>query len=170
MPTGIVKSWIEARGFGHITEDGGEDIFVHRSGLEGCAALVQGDKVQFTKEFDARKQKDIAKNVTGGSGKAAARGTVKSWNEARGFGFIQAEDGGEDLFVHRSALAGGAAWLDVGAKVSFTKAYDEKKEKHLAVDVAVAGPLWGWGPGKGWGKGFPMMWGMPGKGWGKGWW
>lgn len=34
------------------------------------------------------------------------RGTLKSWNDAKGFGFIQAEQGGEQVFVHISALRG----------------------------------------------------------------
>lgn len=34
------------------------------------------------------------------------RGTLKSWNDAKGFGFIQPEQGGEQLFVHVSALRG----------------------------------------------------------------
>ncbi|VXC24130.1 Cold-shock protein [Pseudomonas sp. 8AS] len=34
------------------------------------------------------------------------RGTLKSWNDAKGFGFIQAQQGGEQWFVHISALRG----------------------------------------------------------------
>ena len=34
------------------------------------------------------------------------RGSLKSWNDAKGFGFIQPEQGGEQLFVHISALRG----------------------------------------------------------------
>ena len=35
-----------------------------------------------------------------------ARGTVKWFNVEKGFGFIAPEDGGKDLFVHRSNVAG----------------------------------------------------------------
>ena len=46
-------------------------------------------------------------------------GTVKWFNAAKGFGFIQCENG-EDVFVHFSAIAaGGYRSLDEGARVSF---------------------------------------------------
>lgn len=47
-------------------------------------------------------------------------GTVKWFNDAKGFGFITPEDGGEDLFVHFSAVQGnGFKSLKEGQKVRY---------------------------------------------------
>ena len=47
-------------------------------------------------------------------------GTVKWFNATKGFGFIQPDDGGKDVFVHISAVeAAGMTGLNEGQKVSF---------------------------------------------------
>jgi CspA family cold shock protein len=47
-------------------------------------------------------------------------GTVKWFNSSKGFGFINPDDGGEDLFVHHSDVkTSGYATLDEGQKVEF---------------------------------------------------
>lgn len=48
------------------------------------------------------------------------KGTVKWFNESKGFGFITPEDGSKDVFVHFSAIdAGGFRTLAEGQQVSF---------------------------------------------------
>ena len=49
-----------------------------------------------------------------------ATGTVKWFNESKGYGFITPEDGSKDLFIHFSNIAGeGYKTLQEGATVSF---------------------------------------------------
>ena len=49
-----------------------------------------------------------------------ATGTVKWFSDEKGYGFITPDDGGKDLFVHHSAIAGtGFRSLAEGAKVSY---------------------------------------------------
>jgi cold shock protein len=54
-------------------------------------------------------------------------GTVKWFNGERGYGFIRPEDGGEDLFVHHTGIAGtGFKYLVEGERVAF-EAYPARR-------------------------------------------
>jgi CspA family cold shock protein len=60
-------------------------------------------------------------------------GTVKWFNSQKGFGFIQPEDGGKDVFVHISAVErAGMNTLNEGQKVSFDVVADRRTGKSSA--------------------------------------
>jgi CspA family cold shock protein len=64
-----------------------------------------------------------------------ANGTVKWFNDDKGFGFISPEDGSKDLFVHHSDISGqGFKSLTEGAKVAFDAEQGDKGPK--ATNVA----------------------------------
>ena len=56
-----------------------------------------------------------------------SQGTVKWFNSEKGFGFITPDDGGKDLFVHYSAVAGtGYRSLDENQRVEFDSEQGQK--------------------------------------------
>jgi len=63
-------------------------------------------------------------------------GTVKFFNDDKGFGFITPENGGADVFVHISAVDRGASLRD-GQKVSYELGQDRKTGKSKAENVRV---------------------------------
>ena len=68
-----------------------------------------------------------------------SNGTVKWFNETKGFGFITRDDGNDDVFVHFSAIQGdGFKTLAEGQHVTFDVEQDPKDaRKFRAINVAV---------------------------------
>lgn len=66
-------------------------------------------------------------------------GSVKFYNSQKGYGFIQPDDGGNDVFVHATALeAAGMHSLDEGQKVSFEVRDDTRTGKKAAANLSAA--------------------------------
>ena len=66
-------------------------------------------------------------------------GTVKFYNEMKGFGFIQPSDGSKDVFVHATALErAGMRGLTEGQKVSFDTAEDRRTGKMAVNNIQTA--------------------------------
>lgn len=67
------------------------------------------------------------------------KGTVKFYNAQKGFGFIEPEDGGKDVFVHATALErAGISQLVEGQKVSFDTEQDSRSGKTAVGKIEVA--------------------------------
>lgn len=66
-------------------------------------------------------------------------GTVKWFNEQKGYGFIQPDSGGKDVFVHISAVqAAGMHGLNEGQKVSYEIVTDKRSGKQSAGNLKAA--------------------------------
>ena len=66
-------------------------------------------------------------------------GTVKFYNDQRGYGFIQPENGQKDVFVHATALErAGISGLREGQKVNFETAIDSRSGKTAVSTIEVA--------------------------------
>ena len=67
-----------------------------------------------------------------------ATGTVKWFNGTKGFGFIQPDDGGADVFVHISAVErAGLRSLNEGQKVTYELEQDRRSGKMSAGNLQV---------------------------------
>ena len=66
------------------------------------------------------------------------KGTVKFYNDQKGYGFIQPDNGGKDVFVHATALErAGLRGLSEGQKVSFETGEDRRTGKVAVTEIAV---------------------------------
>jgi cold shock protein len=68
-----------------------------------------------------------------------ATGTVKWFNDQKGYGFVQPDDGSKDVFVHISAVEGaGLRTLKEGQKVSFEIVTDKRTGKSSAGNLTAS--------------------------------
>ncbi|CAF2116748.1 unnamed protein product [Rotaria magnacalcarata] len=150
---GSVKRWTAERGFGFIRRaSSGQDLFCHvRSLKDGVQSLEPGQSVEYSvhqtdKGEEARdvtildggrltnQEQDNSSTENLGE---RHKGTVRKWLAGRGFGFIQRDAGGSDLFVHFRNLSNGAQSLEEGQAVEFNIAKNDKGEVAQNVTVTV---------------------------------
>lgn len=126
-PVGVLGTvtWYEpAKGYGFVTPDDGRlEIFVHSSAIVGGGVISEGQRVAFL-VVDGEKgpQADhllplgaqVARPASDG-----ADGTVSWYDDTKGFGFVAPDSGGDDVFVHVSALGSGLTELFEGARVTY---------------------------------------------------
>ncbi|WNB87123.1 cold shock domain-containing protein [Cellulomonas sp. ATA003] len=145
-PLGVLGTvtWYEpGKGYGFLTPDGGgAEIFVHSSAIVGGGVVSEGQRVAFL-VVDGEKgpQADHLLPLGATAAPAAASdgadGTVTWYDADKGFGFISPESGGDDVFVHVRALAGGLTELVEGDRVTYDVAVGDKGPQ--ARDVRLAG-------------------------------
>ncbi|CAF4283359.1 unnamed protein product [Rotaria socialis] len=148
---GSVKRWTAERGFGFIRRaSSGQDLFCHvRSLKDGVQSLEPGQSVEYSvhQTEKGEEARDVAildgdhsanqekANISTENLGERHTGTVRKWLEGRGFGFIQREAGGSDLFVHFRNLSNGAQSLEEGQTVEFNITRNNKGE--MAQNVTV---------------------------------
>jgi cold shock CspA family protein len=153
--TGKVKWFNSSKGYGFITPDGGgEDLFVHQTAVQadGFRTLNENETVSFDIVHEDGKAKalNVVGNQDGSKGKGPMKprkwpdgvdpsdgkqiGAVKWFNAEKGFGFIAPASGGDDLFVHQSAIhASGFRSLMEGEEVEFKVVEERSKLKAIEV-------------------------------------
>jgi CspA family cold shock protein len=157
MPSGTIKWYNPAKGFGFITpDDERPDVFIHASSLErsGIGELVCGDRVAYElstdrrsgrvaathlrREGSAEEERSFAPAEPAQTNGAVQSGVVETFKPDRGFGFIRPDSGGPDLFVHISELErAGLNQLARGQRVNFQVQRDPKTGKDRATRLAL---------------------------------
>lgn len=133
---GTVNWYEPAKGYGFLTREDGQEIFVHSSAIVGGGVLTDGQPVAFL-VVDGEKgpQADHVLPLAAGAGAGAPRGaalndgadgTVTWYDAGKGFGFITPDSGDQDVFVHARTLTGGLTELAEGDRVSYRASEGEK--------------------------------------------
>jgi len=134
-PLGVLGTvtWYEpGKGYGFVTPDGGgPEIFVHSSAIVAGGVVSAGQRVAFLvaegeKGPQAEHLLPLAEDTQQPVAGDGADGTVSWYDGDKGFGFITPESGGEDVFVHVRALAGGLAALSEGDRVTYEVVRSDK--------------------------------------------
>ncbi len=139
MTEGTVR-WFDAdRGFGFIALDQDtEDLYVHASEIvsnDSMKLLREGQVVEFEIGEGDRGPQARRVRVTAdqaGDTPLGLLGTVSWYEPAKGYGFVTPDGGGDEIFVHSSAIVGGGV-VSEGQRVAFLVVDGEKgpQAEHL---------------------------------------
>lgn len=133
MATGTVTFYDINKGFGFISRDGAEDVYVNEIDLtgHGFRCLVAGETVEF-EVIEQRTGKPRAKGVKPIAGRL--RGKISGFDHRKGFGRIKPDSGGEEVFLHHSAILGdGVATAIQGENVEYEVILEEKGPSAIKV-------------------------------------
>lgn len=148
MPEGTVRWFDTDRGFGFIALGGDdEDLFVHASEIVGGDAMKQlreGQVVEFEVGEGDRGPQARRVRVVGDLAADAPLGelgTVAWYEPAKGYGFVTPDGGGDEVFLHSSAIVTGGV-VSEGQRVAFLVVDGERgpQADHLLPLGAAAAP------------------------------
>lgn len=146
---GVFSGWVgKDQSFGFITPDGATDrVFLHKKDVAGLQGLGKDARLSFDIQQTPKGARATNVAVVAPSTvvdepqtTVEGRGRVERWNHDRGFGFVSAQGGGTDVFVHVSALPPSEeGYLCEGFVVDYVATVNPKEKNPRATKVTVVG-------------------------------